>query len=1822
MEPCQFRAVRAHRSERLWPGSHNAKVSVLYFVFAVLSGRCHVAKLKDAVFIRHAMGESFPASALRDLPCISLCFVVQTHDTCCLFLHATVTQSIRPFVSCCAATDIYDACPSFFTMLSKGGTQLIRELSDSILLTYLSKQEICVADAVQLMRWSLQAIGDLFAKPEQRSKMVRRMKLQTGEQQIRYFVSTAHSRKTQLPLPMCCMPLAVSENFPDNVLRHEFNMQELFSQVEVFSMEWWPKLSEAAQYTQEQSQELLCLVERALAVETSSSKRANEQMLLELSLKAWISTEGARTLCRPTEVYALVGVQDAALRHAVASAGLHVLDLQLLNEHSQLMSRLGVVRTPPLEHLLQAARLTPTIIPALASFIIDDAEWKYALDRSQSPLWGLLLPLLCEFREHFDVLLQQVSKRHARVNLTEFERQRLSCDLCVTVVNGTEKPASSAILLSAVKVAKPLERFIAHRLFDDTHLSDDARDFLRRCAHCQVDVSPEALVEGLLEEARLRAIGWVVVDDDQYMQGLMQLQSMCLSDQLLGHLRGQTFLPDALTRGAKLVKAQDLLAFDQPAHLHWLHQLPASSGHRLACADRKLVSLFALLGAPRSSHKLLESVHKPMPRSVGVGGSLQPCARFGHRLRRRMLSLLKWLKCDGQVLDQGIVCQAAELFLDLSWTSFDSLAVTLTASEILLATDEYALKPWLSVLGSPVSVQCWIEGNTMLVTGQASADVVGELLAARILLPELSLACSAKTLSHRLALCVRFGEMFNSSYDLQGCGFEATAMGKIRAACRKFVLKWKLEMARLKAQQEEQRRFEEVAQKRREQDEQRRREEEERLAMEQERLEAMWRETQEGQARLEAERREAERIEQVLKEKQARLAREARLREEKHQAELEEQRLREIAALQELEAEAERSRETERAREAEVWLWEQQQQQANLYEQHRQVLEQAQLNAMQQSTEVQPLYESWEDRWEDRLEDWRGDCIEQVLEGGEQGEHACKVEIASEPEQHEQGGARTHLTFADRFRRPEDDSSESGIPDSYSSEDEESVGAGRADEFSAHFDESGEGSSEDSCNGESDGFEVFEDEFDAARRHASYAYGDHQSDVEEEMPPRRRRDKAEPLTELPNDGKYLFLRFASAEGYSEGRRVDAPFAGLAGATGPQLCQVGQNPYSLDVASAGADALFDEYTCIEKVDPMRVLALFEDLSTDREERSKCAESIRSFPESSHERAGFEPTLKTLERCEGMFDIVAWLHQNLPAERDERGRALYGVTYRHKDAAYRGRLHADGHEIGPAANPLAPWSQRKTNLQGMYKDLRAPLVGEFAHDIDCENSEFRLVRSLARQLGLEANVPTICRYCDHRGSILDNIGDAHNVPREDAKRLPNMVMSGGTYRTWLRKIEQEGMANESVAQFVRVVSRASNVILVDLTLTLSSLSSLSAGPQGLQREVSNLLRILVRLPRFEWLKLQRDYDIRRSDKPKRSVREVNARLMPRVVESCENEVLGIIHRTFFQLYWHVLAKVFDGLIAEPTESANTTLAEAMQLAQEACVARGWHVKLIEKPLHGLQDEPIPCVVDARKELALYSVKARAMVTESESRAALPTLPVLPVLQPRASLQPPPQPVPPLPEPSAPCEPLSMSALGVGLVWAPVAPSPPPPPPHLPPILPPLPLAPLPQPIDHGKRCCRGGRGGRGGRGDRGGILISPPPREPATPQPATPQPPQLQPAPPQPATPPRLPPPALQSNPQVLSPDGGEGADAHGGVGDGDRSNDEVPLAVIIADLDRMLEYGNADVATDERGAEGITGHVSAAVDALAAGRGGDQKHKKKKSTRRRAKAPAA
>jgi len=93
---------------------------------------------------------------------------------------------------------------------------------------------------------------------------------------------------------------------------------------------------------------------------------------------------------------------------------------------------------------------------------------------------------------------------------------------------------------------------------------------------------------------------------------------------------------------------------------------------------------------------------------------------------------------------------------------------------------------------------------------------------------------------------------------------------------------------------------------------------------------------------------------------------------------------------------------------------------------------------------------------------------------------------------------------------------------------------------------------------------------------------------------------------------------------------------------------------------------------------------------------------------------------------MYDL---LKDVLP---DDDGCVVHEVSYEHRDASCRGRLFAKGRKIHFKDDKYP----RTSTLQGMHSDLRPRLVGKFAHDIDCENSEIRLVCCLALQLGLES------------------------------------------------------------------------------------------------------------------------------------------------------------------------------------------------------------------------------------------------------------------------------------------------------------------------------------------------------------------------------------------------------------------------------------------------------------------------------------------------------
>ena len=76
---------------------------------------------------------------------------------------------------------------------------------------------------------------------------------------------------------------------------------------------------------------------------------------------------------------------------------------------------------------------------------------------------------------------------------------------------------------------------------------------------------------------------------------------------------------------------------------------------------------------------------------------------------------------------------------------------------------------------------------------------------------------------------------------------------------------------------------------------------------------------------------------------------------------------------------------------------------------------------------------------------------------------------------------------------------------------------------------------------------------------------------------------------------------------------------------------------------------------------------------------------------------------------------------------------------------------------------------------------------------------------------------------------------------------------------------------------------------------------------------------------------------------------------IVQTAEDEVLGIIDRTFFQMGWDVLSLIFDGLIAEGAKGCDPApLEDVLKASEEACCSnpgRSWKIKLAVKPLNGM-------------------------------------------------------------------------------------------------------------------------------------------------------------------------------------------------------------------------------------------------------------------------------
>jgi len=90
-------------------------------------------------------------------------------------------------------------------------------------------------------------------------------------------------------------------------------------------------------------------------------------------------------------------------------------------------------------------------------------------------------------------------------------------------------------------------------------------------------------------------------------------------------------------------------------------------------------------------------------------------------------------------------------------------------------------------------------------------------------------------------------------------------------------------------------------------------------------------------------------------------------------------------------------------------------------------------------------------------------------------------------------------------------------------------------------------------------------------------------------------------------------------------------------------------------------------------------------------------------------------KLLCRCKLIQETAETLLQmieDLP--NDSNGCVVYEVQYKHCNPSFCGLLYAKG-EMVCSPNEKYP---RYANLQGMPKELRLPLVGNFAFDINAE------------------------------------------------------------------------------------------------------------------------------------------------------------------------------------------------------------------------------------------------------------------------------------------------------------------------------------------------------------------------------------------------------------------------------------------------------------------------------------------------------------------------
>jgi hypothetical protein len=364
------------------------------------------------------------------------------------------------------------------------------------------------------------------------------------------------------------------------------------------------------------------------------------------------------------------------------------------------------------------------------------------------------------------------------------------------------------------------------------------------------------------------------------------------------------------------------------------------------------------------------------------------------------------------------------------------------------------------------------------------------------------------------------------------------------------------------------------------------------------------------------------------------------------------------------------------------------------------------------------------------------------------------------------------------------------------------------------------------------------------------------------------------------------------------------------------------------------APFDEHQCAEKIDLRRLQKLCANLRSDSLARRTYMDVLAVQLEQDPDNWTADYCYRKLVHCYDLEETALLLYEVLKqVPMDPNGCVVHQVQYRSKDPSGRGRLFA----IGRPVRVLGWKFPRTLTLQGIQPEWHATLTGAFGHYVDCENSDVRLVCSLAQQIGCADIIPTFKDYRQYRSKILQAMHcDHREITLAELSRMPSFIVWGGSYDSWLRAME-ETKVSPHVKQFAFCM----------------------------YNEVRALRDQLLVHPRFQWTIAERE----RLEEQGLRDDAVKVALFATILQASESEVQRIIHRTFHNRGWMVRAKLLDSILVEPGtkgRAENSTLSDLMRLTERTCEAQGWDVRLVEKSLHGRQDEPIPAIVEARAVL----------------------------------------------------------------------------------------------------------------------------------------------------------------------------------------------------------------------------------------------------------------